>query len=101
MRRLMLFLTISVFLFSGIIQGPVCNIIVLLDLENDGFLSALKFDTVAWAAKPGKPGPPPTGQTGPPPPGQTGNHLPEPSTAILLGAGIVGAVYLLRKKRKK
>ena len=104
MRRIIFFLAINVFLFSGIIQGPLYSIMKGLDAENDGYLSTLKFDKVAWAKKPG---PPPPGHTGPPPPGHTGppppGHIltPAPGAAILIVLGIAVVAVVLRKNLKK
>jgi hypothetical protein len=93
MRRIIFVLTVSVFLFSGIIQGPICTLTSPLGYDYDGYLNALKLDTVAWAKKDKKTK---TDKKN----GQPGNPIavPEPSTTLLLGAALLGIVVLARKK---
>ena len=100
MRRVIFFLTVSVFLFSGIIQGPVCN--MPLDFDYNGYLSALKLDAVAWAKKPGEPKKVKKLKKSEEH-GQPGNPIavPEPSSTFLLGIALLGTVVLARKRFKK
>ena len=86
MRRVILIFTISVFLFSGLIQGPFSPLKNVINLVDD-------FDKVAWAKDKPKDKDKDKDKGGPTP-------TPEPSTLILIGTGIAGAA-LLRKKFKK
>ena len=102
MKRITFFLTVSVFLFCGIIQGPVCTLITPLNLDYNGYLNALKLDTVAWAKKPGKPKKVKKLKTFDEQ-GQPGNPIavPEPSTTLLLGATLLGIAVFARKRFKR
>ena len=100
MKHLVLFMTILLFVFSGVIQGTVCTIVKPLNLVKDSCLSPLEnilsftndFDSVAWAKK-DKDKKDKKDNDQPIP-------TPEPATFILLGTG-VGLAALLRKKFKK
>ena len=103
MRFLISFLTILLFLSSGVIQGTVYTIIKPLNLEKDSYLSPLKsilsfandFDSVAWAKEKDKDWKDKDKKDK-----DTPLPVPEPATMILVGTGL-GLAVLFRKKFKK
>jgi hypothetical protein len=93
MRRIIFVIAVSVFLFSGIIQGPICTLTSPLGYDYDGYLNALKLDTVAWAKKPKEPKEPKEPKLPKDP-----IAVPEPSTILFLGVTLLGIVVLARKR---